>query len=162
MTPRPSTGALADRDAWRADRCPIVRRPGRGRHPLGHADHARGLLRHHPFDDFAERVGITDAVAAARLRELVDAGLLRRRPYQEPGQRTRHEYRLTESGRDLLPVVVALFEWGARHVSPGGRAPVELSHADCGAPVRAEVRCAAGHDVPLGELEVSPRSRRGA
>src|SRR5215203_990071 len=55
------------------------------------------------FDDFTARTGMTDAVASARLRELVDAGLLERQPYQEPGQRTRHEYVLTESGDDLLP-----------------------------------------------------------
>src|SRR3954468_24621635 len=41
------------------------------------------------FDDFATRVGITDAVAATRLRELVEVGLLERRPYREEGQRTR-------------------------------------------------------------------------
>ncbi len=45
------------------------------------------------FDDFAERVGISEPVAAARLRELVDDGLLVREPYREPGQRTRMEYR---------------------------------------------------------------------
>jgi len=122
------------------------------------------------FDDFADRVGITEAVAAARLRELADTGLLERQPYKEPGQRTRFEYRLTEKGRDLMPVVLGLFEWGAKHVLPGGRASIELTHADCGAPVQVEVRCADGHGVPLEQLviskaerartTVSPRTRR--
>jgi DNA-binding HxlR family transcriptional regulator len=112
------------------------------------------------FDEFADRVGITEAVAAARLRELTQAGLLGRRPYQDPGQRTRFEYRLTDKGRDLMPVVLALFEWGAKHVSPDGRAPVQLSHADCGASVHVAVRCADEHDVPLEELVVSPAARR--
>ena len=44
------------------------------------------------FDDFAERVGISEPVAAARLRELVDEGLLEREDYREPGQRTRQRY----------------------------------------------------------------------
>lgn len=154
------TGALADRRAWRTDRCPISGALG-----VVGTRSALLILREAyygttRFDDFADRVGITAAVAAARLRELVDAGILHRVPYQEPGRRTRHEYRLTDSGRDLMPVVIGLFDWGARHVSPGGRAPVELSHADCGAPVQAEVRCADGHAVPLGELVVSPRTRR--
>lgn len=48
------------------------------------------------FDELARRVGITDAAAATRLRQLVDRGLLERRPYREPGQRTRQEYRLTQ------------------------------------------------------------------
>src|SRR5581483_3463389 len=87
------------------------------------------------FDDFAQRVGITETVAAARLRELTEAGLLERRPYREAGQRTRNEYRLTGKGADLAPVVLGLFEWGAKYVSPGGRPPVELTHAGCDAPI---------------------------
>ena len=67
------------------------------------------------FDDFAKRVGIAESMAAARLRDLVEAGLLDRRPYQEPGQRTRYEYVLTEAGADLLPVVLGLGRWGEKH-----------------------------------------------
>lgn len=96
------------------------------------------------FDGLARRVGVTDAVAAQRLRELVDAGVLAKEPYKEPGQRTRHAYVLTESGHDLLPAVLALLQWGADHTE--GSAP-RITHAGCGAPVRAEVRCAAGHVV---------------
>lgn len=68
------------------------------------------------FDDFVRRVGITEAVAANRLRELVSAGLLERRPYREAGRRTRHEYVLTEAGLDLQPVLLALMQWGDRHL----------------------------------------------
>ncbi|MBI3692069.1 MAG: winged helix-turn-helix transcriptional regulator, partial [Mycolicibacterium aromaticivorans] len=69
------------------------------------------------FDDFARRVGITKAATAARLAELVDAGLLTRQPYREPGQRVRDEYVLTEAGTDLMPVVWSMFEWGRQHLS---------------------------------------------
>ncbi len=55
------------------------------------------------FDDFAERAGISEPVAAARLRELVAAGLLTREEYREPGQRSRLAYRLTEQGRGPVP-----------------------------------------------------------
>lgn len=153
-------GSLADRSAWRADRCPI----GKALQVVGTRSAMLIMREAHygttRFDDFAKRVNITDAVAAARLRELTQAGLLERRPYQEPGQRTRYEYRVTDKGRDLMPVVLGLFEWGAKHLSPGGRPPVELSHANCGAPVHVVVRCADGHDVPLEELVVSPVARR--
>ena len=74
------------------------------------------------FDDFAGRVGISQPVAAARLRELVEDGLLAREPYQEPGQRTRMQYRLTEKGTEFFPVLAALMEWGNRWVWP---APLE-------------------------------------
>jgi DNA-binding HxlR family transcriptional regulator len=153
------TGMLADRSAWRADRCPIgkaLRVVGTRSAMLIMREAYYGTTR---FDDFAERVGVTEAVAAARLRELTQAGLLQRQPYREPGQRTRSEYRLTEKGRDLMPVVLGLFEWGAKHVSPGGRPPVRLSHADCGAAVHVAVRCADEHDVPLEQLVVSPAER---
>jgi DNA-binding HxlR family transcriptional regulator len=111
------------------------------------------------FDDFVARVGITEAVAAARLRELVADGLLERTPYREPGQRTRHEYRVTEKGADLFPVLVALLQWGDRWVNDGGR--VELRHRDCGAHVGVEVRCADGHEVTPGELELASKARSG-
>ena len=53
------------------------------------------------FDDFVRRVGITKAAASARLNELVNAGLLTRKPYREPGQRVRDEYVLTDGGNRL-------------------------------------------------------------
>src|SRR5881275_478157 len=154
------TGALADRSAWRANRCPI----DKALHVVGTRS-AMLIMREAyygttRFDDFADRVGITEAVAAARLRELVEAGLFERRPYQEPGQRTRFEYRLTDKGRDLMPVVLGLFEWGAKHISPGGRAPVDLTHAPCGSPVHVVVRCEEEHDVSLEELVISRSTRQ--
>jgi DNA-binding HxlR family transcriptional regulator len=66
------------------------------------------------FDALTARVGVSEPVAAARLKELVAHGLLAREPYREPGQRTRHAYRLTEKGTELLPVLVALLQWGDR------------------------------------------------
>ena len=68
------------------------------------------------FDDFARRVGITKAATSARLSELVDAGLLAKQPYQEPGQRSRDEYVLTDAGTEFMPVVWAMFEWGRKHL----------------------------------------------
>ncbi len=52
------------------------------------------------FEEFVERTDISEPVVAARLRELTDEGLLEKVPYQEPGQRTRSGYRLTEKGSD--------------------------------------------------------------
>jgi DNA-binding HxlR family transcriptional regulator len=106
------------------------------------------------FDDFAERVGISEPVASTRLRELVDQGLLQREPYREPGQRTRMAYRLTEKGAELLPVLVSLMQWGDRWLAPDGP-PVVLRHRECGESVHAELRCAAGHEVCAGDLELA-------
>ena len=107
------------------------------------------------FDQFARRVGISEAMAASRLRELVDDGLLVRVPYREPGHRTRHEYDLTEKGRDRAPGLVALLQSANRWAPPDG-APVELVHTGCGASVAAQVRCTEGHLVDVGDLELQP------
>lgn len=105
------------------------------------------------FDDFASRVGITEAVAAKRLRDLVDAGLFVREPYREPGQRTRYEYVLTESGYDLMPAVFALGQWGRKHLPHRGSP--SATHLGCDAPVEVELRCSAGHLVDAEALVVT-------
>jgi len=92
-------GVLAQRDTWTAAQCSIdraMRAIGNRSTLLLLREAFYGARR---FDEFARRVGITEAVAAARLRELVDIGVFERQPYQEPGQRTRHEYRLTVDHR---------------------------------------------------------------
>jgi len=103
------------------------------------------------FDQLWRRVGVTEAVAAQRLRELVTAGVLEKQPYREPGQRTRFEYVLTPAGHDLMPVVLGLLQWGAVHAAQAG-APVVMTHVGCGAEVRAAVRCTAGHDVEEADV----------
>ena len=89
--------------------------------------------------------GFTEAVAAKRLKELVEHGLLEKRPYQEPGQRRRHEYHLTEKGLDLEPALVALMQWGDRWTADSGGPPVEVRHRGCGAKVNAVLACERGH-----------------
>src|SRR4051794_29810109 len=106
------------------------------------------------FDELARHVGISEAVAAQRLKGLGAPGVLGKVPYREPGQRTRHEYVLTEAGQELLPVVLGLLAWGQRH-APAERSSVELSHADCGAPVEAVLTCGAGHAVAEDEVVVT-------
>ncbi len=110
------------------------------------------------FEQFVQRAQISEPAAAARLRELTDAGLLAREPYRDPGQRTRSEYHLTDKGADLAPTLIALMDWGDRWGIDGG-ARVELRHAGCGAPVHAELRCTDGHEVLAGEIELGLKRR---
>jgi DNA-binding HxlR family transcriptional regulator len=95
---------------------------------------------------------VTKAAAAARLSDLVEAGLLERRPYREPGQRSRDEYVLTDAGLDFMPVVWAMFEWGQRHLPRSTQ--LRLTHKECGADATVTIRCAEGHDVPANELGI--------
>ena len=155
---------LADRSAWRAgEQCPISKALdviGTRSAMLIIREAFYGTTR---FDDFAERVGITEAVASARLRELTDAGLFEKVPYREPGQRTRYEYRLTRMGVDLAPAVVGLYQWGGAYLSPGGQPPLKLTHTDCGARVRASVVCEEGHHLSdFGEVTIVKARKRQA
>ncbi len=155
------TGQLEPRGAWAANGCMIARAleviPTRSAF-LILREAFYGTSR---FDDFAERVGISAPVASARLKELVDQGLLEREDYREPGQRTRQRYRLTDKGADLFPALVALMRWGDRWLDDRG-GPVELRHHACGEPVEVELRCAAGHEVSSDQLDLVSRRRRPA
>jgi DNA-binding HxlR family transcriptional regulator len=153
------TGSLEPRGSWTADRCTIAKAL-----EIVSTRSAFLILREAfygttRFDDFAERVGISEPVTAARLRELVDNGLFERQDYREPGQRTRQRYRLTEKGADLFPVLVALMHWGNRWLDDRG-GPVELRHRDCGQDVAVELRCAGGHSVGPDDLDLAPHRRR--
>lgn len=114
------------------------------------------------FDDLQRRIGAPRQVLSARLGSLVDAGVLRRHPYREPGRRTRDEYRLTAAGMDLYPVLVALLRWGDRYLDqPTGGPSLDLAHVGCGAPVDLALRCRAGHDLGSAR-DVRPRPGPGA
>jgi DNA-binding HxlR family transcriptional regulator len=149
------TGELEPRDGWQATRCSLAKTA-----EVVHTRSAMLVMREAfygatRFEEFAERTGLSEPVAAARLRELVDAGMLRREPYRDPGARTRHGYALTEMGTDFLPALVALTQWGDRWLQPDG-APIELRHDGCGEPVSAQLRCAHGHAV--GDVSAVRRS----
>jgi DNA-binding HxlR family transcriptional regulator len=113
------------------------------------------------FSDILELSGLSRQVLSDRLAKLVDEGLLRRHAYQAPGSRPRSEYRLTEKGFDLYPVVLALLEWGNRYeVGPDGPL-VRYEHRDCGAEIHLVPRCDAGHDV-TEPRDAMPRQGPGA
>ena len=113
------------------------------------------------FDDMQRRTGMPRQVLSDRLARLVDEGLLRKVPYQESGQRGRYEYRLTEKGLDLYPVLVALMEWGDRYAVGAAGPQVLLEHRDCGEPVQLQLACRAGH-VLGSAREVTPVPGPGA
>jgi DNA-binding HxlR family transcriptional regulator len=81
------------------------------------------------FDEMVQNIGAPRDTLAARLRTLVDAGILGRRQYSE--RPTRHEYVLTPAGRDLYPVILSLMQWGDRHRPLPDGPPMVLDH-NCG------------------------------
>ncbi|MET8142636.1 helix-turn-helix domain-containing protein [Sphaerisporangium sp. NPDC005288] len=113
------------------------------------------------FADMQAGTGAPRQVLSARLTRLVEEGLLRKVPYREPGSRSRDEYRLTQAGLDLYPIMVSLMHWGDRYVADPDGPSVVLTHRDCGSPVELHMRCADGHEVP-SPREVTPRLGPGA
>lgn len=99
------------------------------------------------FDDMQAQLGVSRKVLSERLARMVFAGLLARAPYRDGAQRTRHEYRLTAKGQDLATALVALMQWGDRHMPhPDGR-PLRLVECGSGQEVRAALVRDDGREV---------------
>ena len=92
------------------------------------------------FDQFQTRLGISRNILQQRLARLVDAGVLVRVPYSE--HPPRYDYRLTDKGRDLWPVITAMRQWGDRHAAPDGP-PVQVVHKGCGRVSEAVLVCSS-------------------
>ncbi|NJP90023.1 helix-turn-helix transcriptional regulator [Nonomuraea sp. FMUSA5-5] len=116
------------------------------------------------FGEFRARLGIASNLLSTRLDTLVAAGVLRRVPYQEPGDRQRYEYHLTEQGLDLRPTLIALLEWGDKYLAgPEGPSvvvrhrPADDDEEACGEPVRVTLECAGGHThLPSSAVHRAP------
>jgi DNA-binding HxlR family transcriptional regulator len=105
------------------------------------------------FDDFQRNLGVARNVLNTRLQRLVEAGILERRRYQE--RPARHEYRLTDMGRDLWPTVLALMQWGDRWLTGEDCAPMGVVHRDCGGAITDRRTCATcGASVEVRDVEV--------
>ncbi|MFD5826417.1 winged helix-turn-helix transcriptional regulator [Lentzea sp. NPDC060358] len=89
------------------------------------------------YGQFVRNLSIPRPTLSARLRTLVDAGLLQRVPYAED----REEYRLTQAGLELFPAIVILMKWGDAHVPDPGGPPIVLEHNACGQTADAFLAC---------------------
>ena len=122
-------------------------------------DAVNGVRR---FDHFRRHIGLSEAVLSDRLQKLVAAGVLETRPYRDEGSRERHEYRLTPRGWDLLPVIVALKEWGEVHLADPDEPVVEVLHRDCGGQVHTRLVCDDHPGEALGVHDTRARPGAGA
>jgi DNA-binding HxlR family transcriptional regulator len=110
------------------------------------------------FDHFQERLGISRNILHQRLAKLVEAGVLTRTMYCE--HPPRHDYRLTEKGRDLWPVMTAMRQWGDMYAAPDGP-PLQVVHRGCGHVVDAVYTCAECGEV-MGARDVKAVAGPGA
>lgn len=82
------------------------------------------------FDDFQQGLGIARNILTDRLSKLVGHGVLEKRQYEE--KPPRYEYRLTDKGRELVPVLLAMMRWGDKWEAGPDGPPVTIVHKDCG------------------------------
>jgi DNA-binding HxlR family transcriptional regulator len=109
------------------------------------------------FDDFLQHLRFARNVLADRLARLVEEGILDRCAYQQ--RPARHDYVVTDKGRDLWPVLASLMAWGDSYAAPNG-APRVLIHESCGGRVDQAVTCASCRSE-LGNDELITRAGPG-
>jgi DNA-binding HxlR family transcriptional regulator len=108
------------------------------------------------FDDWQARLGVARNVLAARLKTLVEHGVLEARLYSD--HPPRKDYVLTAKGRDLQPVLLMLRAWGDRHVYGEDTSPLDITHS-CGASLKARLVCGScGEPVTGRDLRSHRRS----
>jgi len=123
-------------------------------------DAFRGTRR---FDDFQESLGLARSVLTARLAKLTEHGVLERHEYSS--RPPRYEYRLTEKGLALFPVIAALIRWGDEWAPTPAGPPVVFVHDACGnvtAPVLTCPHCHGEVTTANTHSEPGPGSRRAA
>ncbi len=106
------------------------------------------------FDQFQQRLGISRNILAQRLGRLVDEAVLEKHAYsQHP---PRYDYRLTDKGRDLWPVLNAMRQWGDTYAAPDGP-PLQVVHRSCGEVSRAVLTCSAcGEQMSARDVRAVP------
>ena len=123
-------------------------------------DPARRLQRLHHFEEFQTTLGIARNILSNRLGRLVENGILERVP--DASDRRKVSYRLTEKGRDLLPVLLSLRQWGERWVSGQPSNPVLVDRYSRQPIAPMAVQSCDGRALSLNELEWLDRSELGA
>jgi DNA-binding HxlR family transcriptional regulator len=112
------------------------------------------LLGKRRFDEFSQSLGLARNILSDRLSKLVDSGILQRVEYQE--RPVRSEYVLTDRGRDLREVVLAMMEWGDRHAPNPAGPPRLIQHKDCGSAVSTGYRCATCGPIEHARVTTAP------
>jgi DNA-binding HxlR family transcriptional regulator len=107
------------------------------------------------FDEFEKRLGITRHVLADRLKKLVLHGVLQKVQYQQSP--ARYDYRLTESGLDMYPLLTCLRHWGDRYAAGRKGPPFLFQHRECGHTFHPVLTCSeCGHPVDARAVSILP------
>jgi DNA-binding HxlR family transcriptional regulator len=107
------------------------------------------------FDEIQDSLGVASNVLSQRLATLVEEGIVERRRYSEHPER--FEYRLTQKGIELQPVLLALLAWGDRYTAGPGGPPLETVHEDCGHAFHMVATCSeCGEELDPRHVHLRP------
>lgn len=113
------------------------------------------FLKVRRFEEFQDRLGITRPILTDRLKKLVQAGVLVKVPYQQ--HPPRYEYRLTDKGLDLYPVILSLVHWGDLHRAGRKGRPLLHEHRACGHDFDPVLTCSeCGEALDPRQVRVHP------
>lgn len=120
-----------------------------------------GMYGTRRFVDFQKELGIAKNILCDRLTRLVEDGVLKKVDVGEHG--SRFEYRLTDKGRDLFPIVIALRQWGDKWNPAPDEPPLDLRDRATGQPVRmVQVQSAEGNPLTVRDVFVSDGQAQGS
>ncbi|CRZ13623.1 winged helix-turn-helix transcriptional regulator [Mycolicibacterium neworleansense] len=145
-------------DPWSDDVCPIARTMSVLGQRWAMLIIREALLGRSRFSEFRERLGVAPDVLSARLSELVAAGILEVVDYQQPGDRTRSRYVLTDAGHELVSVLAAIGQWGHVHRPRPHSSQYRFIDTDTGEPVRIGFQRKDGTPVPRGQVSLQERT----
>jgi DNA-binding HxlR family transcriptional regulator len=111
------------------------------------------------YSELARNLGCSRTIITARLRRLVDAGVMERHLYRTDPDR--YEYRLTRSGMQLYPAIVALMRWADEHLASPKGPPLLLRHIPCNADTVPVLTCSECGE-PLHARDVHPHPGPGS
>lgn len=109
------------------------------------------------FEEFRERLGLSRTILTDRLNSLEFEGVLKKIPYQE--KPTRYEYRLTQKGLDLYPLMISLVHWGDTHYPDKAGPPIVHTHKKCGHDFTPSLVCSECSET-IDPRETSARIRQ--
>lgn len=113
------------------------------------------FMRTRRFDDFHSQLGVTKHVLSDRLKKLVKEGVFEKHPYQESP--VRYEYRLTEKGLELYPIIMSMVAWGDKWMDGGKGAPMLYVHKRCNHQTEPRLVCShCGDDIDPKEMMPMP------
>ena len=148
---RSDWGAMRHK-SFKANLCPVARSLdtiGEWWSLLIVRDALSGIRR---FSDFQKSLGLAKNILSARLRKLVACGVMEQVPASD-GSAYR-EYALTQKGRELFPVIVALRQWGEGYLFSRGEKRLQVLDKRTGKPFRVEVLNAKGEILTANDLEL--------